>query len=282
MTNNNFHHITGNLLDLTIDEAQIIAHQCACDIKNELGKGLAKDIHEKYPYSNVYIANEERKMGTIVLSGKNSEGRRLVLSMFAQRSKDTISQRNKAFKKCLDKISKIKNLKSIAFPFRIGCGKSTDWNGYVIMLKMFADANPHTSVFIVKQKRPNIVKVPDLYEIETKNNKKTIENPINLPSIKQSEVSENIVKNVPDYDEEKPEYRDFEFYKWVWDELEEYPIINRDFLLKKYKDHINACAENLPIHKAKSKQSVNQPDDNAFKRIEKIVKEVEHNLRIIK
>jgi hypothetical protein len=47
---------------------------------------------------------------------------------------------------------KIKGLKSIAFPWRIGCGIADgDWDYYQRLIEIFSNKMPDVEVFIVKR-----------------------------------------------------------------------------------------------------------------------------------
>lgn len=147
--------------DLLNSNTQLIAQQCNCTSKK--AKGLAASIIEKYPYADFYSAREKpSKPGTIKLAGKKKE--RKVLAMFAQyypglpvsRDNDTYEMRKKWFQMCLDKISKIKGLKSIAFPHSIGCGLAGgEWKDYEDMLVKWSKTNPDIKIEIVStEKKP--------------------------------------------------------------------------------------------------------------------------------
>ena len=68
---------------------------------------------------------------------------------FPDSNKDGYLARENYFKQCLDKISKIKDIKSIAFPYLIGCGiAGGNWNNYLDMILEFAESNPNIEVSI--------------------------------------------------------------------------------------------------------------------------------------
>lgn len=136
--------------DIILFASQYIAHQCNCTSKKSLG--LAKQIFDKYPWANVYNSDEERVPGTILVRGK-------VINMIAQiypgspseKGLDTSANRMLMFKTCLEEIEKIHDLKSIAFPYRIGCGLAGgDWLSYKNMILNFAKSNPTIEVYICK------------------------------------------------------------------------------------------------------------------------------------
>lgn len=148
--------INGNLLN---HNAQYIAHQCNCVSSGYAG--LAKAIFSTFPYADVYSNRTEPDiLGTIKVCG-NGKDQRYVINMFSQYfpgkckypdgSKDNPILRQESFKKCLDKISQIKNIESIAFPYEIGCGLAGgDWETYKKMIADFANENFLVDVFIVK------------------------------------------------------------------------------------------------------------------------------------
>ncbi len=135
-------------------KVQVIAHQCNCTSKT--GKGLYIDIIKKFPHADIYKTREKDSIpGTIKLTG-NEKGKTKIIAMFAQlfpgkpSVKETSKMREQWFVECLNKMSKIKNLKSIAFPYHIGCGLAQgNWNNYKKLIENFASQNPNTQVYIV-------------------------------------------------------------------------------------------------------------------------------------
>jgi O-acetyl-ADP-ribose deacetylase (regulator of RNase III) len=126
--------IKGNLLDAP---EQYIAHQVnAISITSS---GLANAIFTRFPYADIYTNRTHFDVpGTIIISGNESQNERLIIQMVAQfypgypmegaSNLDSYKLRQKYFYKCLSKISKIENLKSVAFPYLIGCGLAGgDW-----------------------------------------------------------------------------------------------------------------------------------------------------------
>lgn len=147
--------IIGNLLD---SNAQYIAHQCNCISTGSAG--LAKAIFSKFPYSDVYTDRKEDDiLGEIKICG-NGKDQRYVINMFSQYypgickypgGKDSSEMREKAFQKCLNKISKIKGIRSIAFPHTIGCGLAGGlWANYEKMIENFACDNFLIDVYVVE------------------------------------------------------------------------------------------------------------------------------------
>lgn len=144
-------HIEGNLLE---SEEKYICHQCNCVSRKSAH--LAYDIFKKFPYSNVYshriyphkpLKGEEA--GDIIIRG-NGIDHRYVIALMGQQfpgspkypnSKlDGYLARKNYFHSCLDKISKIEELESIAFPWGIGCGAAGgNWDEYLNMIEEFSN-----------------------------------------------------------------------------------------------------------------------------------------------
>jgi len=122
--------------------------------------GLSRAITEKFPYADFYSKREKPSIpGTIKVLGNKKKGERYVCAMFAQKfpgkpdSGDTAKQREKWFEKCLSKISALKGLKSVAFPYRIGCGLAKgEWRTYFRLIQEWADTVPNIQVKIISQK----------------------------------------------------------------------------------------------------------------------------------
>ena len=113
--------------------------------------GLAFYLFDKFPYANVYERRSEpSSLGTIEICGNGKE-QRYVINMFSQyypghalkwpdSSKDGVLAREKLFKQCLDQISKIKELESVAFPYKIGCNLGGGcWENYLSMIEQFSN-----------------------------------------------------------------------------------------------------------------------------------------------
>lgn len=137
--------VQGNLLDST---EKYIAHQCNCVTNN--CAGIAKRIFEKYPYSNIYEDRITHNIpGSIIIKG-NGQDERFVINLLAQYypgkplfpngEKDGRITRLNYLKKCLDQVSEIKNLESIAFPYKMGCNLGGGyWPDYLRVLEDFSD-----------------------------------------------------------------------------------------------------------------------------------------------
>lgn len=136
---------TANKNILECDELYLI-HQCNCISIS--AKGLAKTIFELYPEANTYINPQfKREVGTISCH-KISTTDKTIINIYAQRypgiSKynDTTNQRIIWFKSCLNLISEIPNIQSIAVPYKIGCGLAGgNWEKYLDILNNFVKDN---------------------------------------------------------------------------------------------------------------------------------------------
>jgi hypothetical protein len=117
-----------------------IAHQCNCTTR--VAQGLAKQIFDTFPSANVYKSLEDDRAGTVKIRGK-------ICNLFAQYNpgKPTASESSQMrllwFKKCLrllrDELDPA-TTKSIAFPYRIGCGLAGGhWPHYRAALQEFAE-----------------------------------------------------------------------------------------------------------------------------------------------
>jgi hypothetical protein len=156
--------ISGNLLD---SSEEYILQQCCCtSIKTQ---GLSDAIAAKWPEANPYgsrkklkgnWATEETrsKPGTIDIFGK-------VICMYAQYShgkpntlkdplnpqiEETFQTRLSWFKECLKQIAELKP-KSIALPYKIGCGLAGgSWTAYYKALQEWSSTNPDIKVVIYR------------------------------------------------------------------------------------------------------------------------------------
>jgi len=154
--------------DITNSNAQAICHQCNCVTRK--AAHLAKTVFTKFPYADIYKERENKEIdyknfpegegpGDIIIRG-NGKDKRLVFNLLGQvypgsprypNSKvDGKAARAKYFIECLKKISKMKKLKSIAFPDHIGCGAAGgDWNYYKRAIEILDEEMPNTKVYIV-------------------------------------------------------------------------------------------------------------------------------------
>jgi O-acetyl-ADP-ribose deacetylase (regulator of RNase III) len=149
--------VSGDLLEA---KEQYIAHQANC--VSTTWSGIAKSIFDKYPYANTYQNRViPHQLGTISIHGDVDE--RKIINMYGQYYPgppiepnnpgriltktyyhpdivdDSKEVRQKAFYNCLLKIARLPDLKSIAFPFRIGAGLAAgDWEYYLGSINNFA------------------------------------------------------------------------------------------------------------------------------------------------
>ena len=143
-----------DLLTLSSREAQLIAQQCNCTASK--GKGLSKSIADRFPYADFYSKRTQPSTpGTIEIAGK--EGQRKIIALYAQYapgkaygwSGETPEERERWFAECLDRIGRIKNLRSIAFPMYIGCGLAGgNWSNYEALITAFAAKKPNVKVLL--------------------------------------------------------------------------------------------------------------------------------------
>ena len=146
--------ISGNILHA---KEQYICHSCNCISTG--AAGLAKLIFENYPYSNSYINRKVPNIpGTITIHG-DGINKRYIINMYTQyfpgkpqkSNKDNEIIRQEYFKSALNCLSKIKNIKSIAFPYNISCGLAGgDWQIYSNLINEFCNNNNNIDVVIYK------------------------------------------------------------------------------------------------------------------------------------
>lgn len=163
--------ISGDLFD---SKAKYIAHQCNC--LTYRAAHLAKDVFARYPYADIYSPrhkivvndNGEKEIvwsqdvpGNIIVRG-NGKDQRYVVAILGQyypgSPKNTDSMldgtqaRQKYFHSALWKLTKIRNLESVAFPYCIGCGAAGgDWVVYNKIIENFAKyLNGKADIFIYK------------------------------------------------------------------------------------------------------------------------------------
>lgn len=157
--------------DILNSQEEYIVQQCNC--LTITSSGLSKTLADKWswadPYSkrrrigsrNLAIEEDRDAPGTIRILSSNDKN---VICMFAQWAPgkcqkyksypsyeiDTYPNRKIWFQKCLDLIADIDGIKSIAFPYKIGCGLAGgNWNDYYEMLEEF-DKNTSIEVVIYK------------------------------------------------------------------------------------------------------------------------------------
>jgi len=145
--------ITGNILDCE----GFIIHQCNCQTTGN--RGLATQIFNRFPYSNIYNKNVNRIPGTICITHN-------VIGLFSQNKPgkpnkyETKQMRIEWFISCLQQLSTmllvnfdnnsyVSNI--LNFPYGIGCGLAGgDWDTYSSILSQFAETYPQFVVRIVK------------------------------------------------------------------------------------------------------------------------------------
>ena len=256
--------------DILESNAQLIAHQCCCvsTFKGK-GKGLYESIANKFPYANVYSSREEDSLpGTVKLFGDKKLKQRLVLAIFAQlkpgppSKKDTTEMRERWFSNALKKISNIKGIKSIAFPYKIGCGLAQgNWEVYRVKIEEWAKSNPSIDVYIVSNcPDPSIDSQTDSELLEEDSEEEHVV-PITSPNLKFSvdTVSELDESENTDSDDEpiskkespkikyetpiKKESIDYstneEFLVWLWKYIENIEFIDKSYFINLYEKSKN-------------------------------------------
>jgi len=127
--------------DILKTRCKLIAHQCNC--KSDTAAGLARLIFEKWPESNVYKNDEERKLGQVYPT--DTDDGKTILNIMGQtypgkpKEYDSEDDREHAFADALSRIN-MRYMSNIAFPFGIGSGMAGgNWVHYLAMLEDFAD-----------------------------------------------------------------------------------------------------------------------------------------------
>lgn len=133
----------GDILNAT---EEYIVHLC-----NVTGNRSCNSITKKFPNSNIYSGKYKvsvRKPGTVVICEN-------VINIIGQihpgkhnTTDDTPEMRLSFFEEAL---KQIKNAKSIAFNYGIGCGiYGGKWEKYLKLIKKFSESNPDTVIAIYK------------------------------------------------------------------------------------------------------------------------------------
>jgi uracil-DNA glycosylase len=235
-----------NILDT---KYQLVAQQCHCVAAIKKGAGLAKEIAQKFPYADFYSKRiKDSNPGTIKVVG--GKGKRWICAMFAQfhpgKNKGS-ENREKWFKMCLAKISKIKNLHEIAFPYKIGCGLAGgDWNFYRSQIEKFAHVHDNIKVYIVCLEYPieKIREQPFLdwlcFEIVTKDD-------IETDWLKKMyDKYHNYLHNAEEENSESSNVQETSNDNWSNISLEDYTINNTP---RGWEDFFNVNLENGVIPK---------------------------------
>jgi len=152
--------VEADLLEADPFTVQFIAHQTNC--VTDRAAGLALDLFAQFPYANDYARCQNRAIRTINVFGGGIGGdtRRGVINMYAQlrvgRNPTEIERavRLNNFRVCLQKISEIPCIRSVAFPEYIGCGLAGGhWSDYLGAIEQFARETPTVCVYIYRKPR---------------------------------------------------------------------------------------------------------------------------------
>jgi len=147
--------------DILKSDINIIAHQVNCVSKGS--RGLARQIFDKYPNSNIYTKVSNRNLGQVYITFED-DSKLKILHLTAQiytgkpRDADRYVDRLKAFKECIyllennqgisrefigSDVMKIETLRRfdiidgdvVGFPYGIGCGLAGgNWDDYYKIL----------------------------------------------------------------------------------------------------------------------------------------------------
>jgi hypothetical protein len=153
------------LLEITTN----LAHQVNADPRKKPG-GLAKDLTRRYGFADLHNEGAEgpqddllgtARIDTEPSDPKGPHGQKAattIVSIYGQRyggkpggERDSSAAREKYFKSGLGDIKRqVPDLKSIAFPKKIGCGiGGGHWRTYKTMIHEFARDMPGCTVYIV-------------------------------------------------------------------------------------------------------------------------------------
>ena len=145
-----------------------ILHVCPRLVKGSgNGKGIAKQIFERFPHSDIYSDRSQAfEEGQIIVKGEGppSAPKRGVINMIAQqkpgkpskKGEDTPANRQKWFAECLKLVGKVPGIKTVAMPAKIGCGNSGGSSeAYEQMIADFIDKNKHIRV-VLYSRQPSI------------------------------------------------------------------------------------------------------------------------------
>lgn len=138
-------------------DTKYIAHQCNCVTSHSAG--IAKTIFDKYSWANTYKNRKnirvstlhdkivgQPNLGSIDVLG-NGVNERFVINLYCQLrpgcpngDHDQRRDRLRWLKVCLNEVSKIENIESVAFPSGMGCGLAKgNWNDVLPILEEFAE-----------------------------------------------------------------------------------------------------------------------------------------------
>lgn len=124
--------------------------------------GLARAIFQAFPWADVYSNRHKRGddtslFGSITVHGDPKLNQRSVINIYGQLKpgkaspgQDSQALRLEAFSKAIDQIAKLVELRSIGFPYGIGCGLAGgDWQLYERLLETFAERVSERGISVV-------------------------------------------------------------------------------------------------------------------------------------
>jgi O-acetyl-ADP-ribose deacetylase (regulator of RNase III) len=143
--------------DLLTAREQFLVHQCNCVSRR--AAGLAAALFARFPEADVYAArragHDLALFGHITVHGR-------VINLYGQIApgraaspdggSDTAERRLSAFKSGLREVAALPGLRSVAFPFGIGCGLAGgNWPDYFAALQDFAARVPEARVALYRR-----------------------------------------------------------------------------------------------------------------------------------
>jgi O-acetyl-ADP-ribose deacetylase (regulator of RNase III) len=144
--------------DLLMAREQFLVHQCNC--VSCRAAGLAAALFARFPEADVYAVrragHDLARFGHITVHGR-------VINLYGQIApgraaspdgggQDTSPRRLSAFKSGLLEIAALPGLRSVAFPFGIGCGLAGgNWPDYFAALRDFAARVPEVRVALYRR-----------------------------------------------------------------------------------------------------------------------------------
>lgn len=139
--------IEGNIVD---SQAKVVCQQVNC--QGEMNSGVAKAIRDKYPhiYESYKEFCEKRNEENLPLMGmvhfNTIDNKQVYINMFAQDKHGYDGEQYTnydALQQCFEKVKVVLKDRSVAFPYKVGCGLGGgDWNVVLKMIEtVFADYN---------------------------------------------------------------------------------------------------------------------------------------------
>lgn len=142
--------------DIENCDTQLVANICTCIGDEYICKN--ENIFEKWPKSNIYKVRKDKSIISTISSTKVDKGK-FVINMFcytfSNEDIEDIKKQLLRFESCLDKISRIKGIKSISFPWELCLKNEEKYN------EMFYDKIRH---FAIKNEKINVKVYKKVFE----------------------------------------------------------------------------------------------------------------------